>query len=189
MNPYFETERLILRRIEMSDSPRIQQLAGAYEVALNTLSMPHPYEDGVAEQFIAHVQDEWSSGNSYVFCIALKTDNLLIGVTGIHPTIAHRRAEIGYWLGVPYWRKGYATEAARRLVQFGFEDLNLNRIEAAFFTRNPTSARIMQKIGMTFEGTMRQHYLRFGEFQDTGCYAILRSEWDAANGTPHAASD
>ena len=187
MNYRLKTERLILRQLELNDAPRIQQLAAALEVARNTLSMPHPYEDGVAEKFIGQVNEEWEQGAAYVFCIALKSDNLLIGVTGIHPRELHRQAEIGYWLGVPYWNKGYGTEAARRLMQFGFEDLNLNRVHASYFTRNPASTSIMQKNGMTYKGTMRQHYIRFGEFMDVGIYAILRSEWDAANGAADSA--
>lgn len=182
----FETERLILRRLEMSDAPRVQQFAGAVEIAANTLTMPHPYEDGVAQIFIENVSERWDKGSDFVFCIALKSDNLLMGVIGVHPDMGNHRAEIGYWLGVPFWNKGYVTEAARRIVQFGFEDLHLNRIHAAYFARNPASARIMQKVGMTYEGLMRQHYIRFGEFQDTGFYSILRSEWDAQNRTPDA---
>jgi [ribosomal protein S5]-alanine N-acetyltransferase len=184
----FETERLILRRLEKEDAPRIQQFAGAYEVASNTLTMPHPYEDGLAEPFIERVNEEWDQGNAYVFCIASKSDNLFMGVLGVHLSVVNRKAEIGYWIGVPFWNKGYVTEAARRGVQFGFEDLKLNRIEASYYTRNPASGRIMQKIGMTYEGTMRQHYLRFGEFVDVGYYSILRSEYDAANTTSDSAS-
>jgi [ribosomal protein S5]-alanine N-acetyltransferase len=185
----FETERLILRRLEKGDAARVQELAGDYEVAYNTLMMPHPYEDGLAEPFIERVNEEWDHGNSYTFCIASKSDNLLMGVIGIHPAPTNRNAEIGYWIGVPYWNKGYVTEAARRVVQFGFEDLKLNRIHASYFTRNPASGRIMQKIGMTYEGMMRQHYMRFGEFVDVGYYAILRSEYDAANTTFNSASN
>jgi [ribosomal protein S5]-alanine N-acetyltransferase len=185
----FETERLILRRLEKDDALRIQQFAGAYEVAYNTLMMPHPYEDGLAEGFIESVNEDWDKGQSYTFCIAGKSDNLLMGVIGINPVESNRNAEIGYWIGVPFWNKGYVTEAARRVLQFGFEDLNLNRIHAAYFKRNPASGRIMEKLGMTYEGTMRQHYLRFGEFVDVGYYSILRSEYDAANTTSDSASD
>lgn len=188
MTYHFETERLILRRLEKADAPRLQQFAGAYEIASNTLTMPHPYEEGLAESFIERVSEEWDQGNSYIFCIALKSDNLFMGILGVHPVMSNRNAEIGYWLGVPYWNKGYVTEAARRIVQFGFEDLKLNRIHAAYFTRNPASGRIMQKINMTYEGMMRQHYMRFGEFVDVGYYSILRSEYDAANTTSDSAS-
>jgi ribosomal-protein-alanine N-acetyltransferase len=189
MRDRFETERLILRRLEKDDVPRIQQFAGAYEVAYGTLTMPHPYEDGLAEQFVERANEEWDQGYSYKFCVALKDDNLFMGVIGLHPVMANRHAEIGYWIGVPFWNKGYVTEAARRVMQFGFEDLKLNRVHAAHFTRNPASGRIMQKLGMTYEGTMRQHFMQFGEFVDVGYYSILRSEYDAANRAADSASD
>ena len=74
---------------------------------------------------------------------------------------------------------GYMSEAARRVIQFGFEELGLNRIYAGYFTRNPTSRRVMEKAGMTYEGTYRQNVLKWGEFVDVGACAILRSEYDA----------
>ncbi|NWF67933.1 MAG: GNAT family N-acetyltransferase [Chloroflexi bacterium] len=177
MTPVLETERLLLRRLELSDALRVQTLAGDYQVARTTLTMPHPYPDGAAAEFILRTQQEMAEGSAYPFAIALKSENQLIGVVGLHPRHDYQRAEIGYWIGVPYWNKGYATEAARRVLRFGFEELKLHRIHAAHFTNNPASGRIMQKIGMQYEGTFRQHFIRFGDFMDVAYYAILRSEW------------
>jgi RimJ/RimL family protein N-acetyltransferase len=82
-------------------------------------------------------------------------------------------------IGVPYWNQGYATEAAQHAVDWGFQQLGLNRIYAQHFGSNPASGRVMQKMGMKYEGTLRQHYIRFGEVQDAVCYGILRDEWQA----------
>ena len=84
--------------------------------------------------------------------------------------------EIGYWVGLPYWNRGYATEASAALLDFGFDVLGLNRILARHITRNPASGRVMQKVGMEFEGISRQHFLARGQFEDVACYAILSSD-------------
>ena len=92
-------------------------------------------------------------------------------------TIVH--GELGYWLGVPFWNQGYCTEAALAVVQYGFEVLRLHRIYASHMIRNPASGRIMQKIGMTYEGCQRQHVQKWGVFEDLATYGILQSEYVA----------
>ncbi len=98
-----------------------------------------------------------------------------IGLSGLAGP--NKRASLGYLLGVEFWGKGYCTEAARAVMKFGFEQLGLNRISAEHFTRNPASGRVMQKLGMKHEGTLRQHVLRWDEFHDVEVYGILKSEW------------
>ncbi|HEX2622576.1 MAG TPA: GNAT family protein [Phototrophicaceae bacterium] len=176
-SPVLKTERLVLRPVATRDAPNIQKLAGDFKVARNTLSMPYPYPDGAAESFVAWARDELLAGEAFTFGIILNDE--LIGCIGLHLQPQHKHAEMGYWLGVPYWGQGYASEAARTMMEFGFEMLDLNRIYAAHFTRNPASGRVMQKIGMRYEGTLRQHYFRFDEFHDTAYYAILREDYTA----------
>ena len=76
-----------------------------------------------------------------------------------------------------YWGKGYATEAAREMLGYGFESLGLHRIFATCFPHNPASGRILKKIGMQYEGCQRQHLLKWGQFVDSELYGILRREW------------
>jgi ribosomal-protein-alanine N-acetyltransferase len=166
------TERLVLRRPELRDASAIQTLAGAREVALNTLTVPHPYPDGAAEAWIEkHGQD--------AFAITLRENDEVVGMIGIHVNAEHAHGEIGYWIGVPYQGRGYASEAARAVIDYGFGELKLNRVFAEHFARNPASGRVMQKVGMTYEGTLRQHHKKWGEFVDAAMYSILRSEWRA----------
>jgi RimJ/RimL family protein N-acetyltransferase len=174
---HLETDRLILRPPSLDDAPRIRELAGHREIAATTINIPHPYPEGAAEEFIENVRAAHDEGRGYTFAITRKTDHLLVGMIGIHPRPAFRHAEIGYWVGRPYWGQGYATEAARRMVAFGFQELNLYRIYASYFTDNPASRRVMEKAGMRYEGTLRQHYLRFDHFHDVGFCGILRDEW------------
>ncbi|HSL71791.1 MAG TPA: GNAT family protein, partial [Longimicrobiales bacterium] len=102
-----------------------------------------------------------------------------LGAVGLRIEQLHRRAELGYWIGVPYWSQGYCTEAARAVLRFGFEALELNRIHASYLARNPASGRVMQKLGMQYEGQLRQHVRKWDVFEDIVTYAILQSEFRA----------
>jgi RimJ/RimL family protein N-acetyltransferase len=106
---------------------------------------------------------------------------------GLHIAEAHRRAELGYWIGVPFWGRGYATEAARAAVAFGFETLRLNRIYAHYFAGNTASQRVLEKIGMRHEGRSRQHIQKWDHFVDLENYALLAE--DFREGEPARRSD
>ena len=161
-----ETARLTLRPLTLDDAPAVQTLAGAYEVALNTLLVPHPYPDGAAEEWI-------SQNHPHIFAI---DDGQLVGTIGLMMK-GDELAELGYWIGVPFWNRGYASEAASEMLRYGFEECGLHRIFAAHFARNPSSGRVLQKIGMRFEGTLRQHVKKWGEHLDVHHYGILREDW------------
>ena len=88
----------------------------------------------------------------------------------------HRRAELGYWVARPFWNQGYASEGARALVRFGFAELGLHRVSAHHYSRNPASGKVMQKIGMRFEGLLRQHVFKWGVFEDIEMYGILAGD-------------
>jgi [ribosomal protein S5]-alanine N-acetyltransferase len=173
--PVLHTTRLILRPYQLSDAPQVQRLAGVREVADTTLNLPHPYEDGMAEAWIGTHQDLYARGELAAFAITLR-DGSLIGAIGLRLEPAHRRGELGYWIGMPFWNRGYATEAGLEIVRYGFSDLGLNRIQATHMTRNPASGRVMQKLGMTYEGCSRQYFLKAGRLEDVERYAILREE-------------
>jgi RimJ/RimL family protein N-acetyltransferase len=176
--PTLETERLILRPFTPADAPTVRELAGLPEVAATTLNIPHPYPAGLAEQWIGRHAEGAANGEIYTFAIARRADGQLLGGIGIGGGGAHKRAEIGYWLGVRYWNRGYTSEAARRVVAFGFEQLGLNRIQSTHFPRNPASGRVMQKAGMTYEGVQRGYLLKGDTFEDVAMYAILRADWE-----------
>ena len=155
--PTIATERLVLRPFTLSDAADVQRLAGDWAVADTTLSIPHPYPDGAAERWIERPcralrapRDHGAGGDA-----ARQRRAGRLHQPGLHDD--DDRAELGYWMGVPYWNHGYCSEAARALVAYGFEQMGLHRIYAHHFTRNPASGRVMQKAGMTYEGTLRQH--------------------------------
>jgi len=167
-----------MRPLGIADIPHIQRLAAAEEIANNTY-VPHPYPPGAAEEFVRKARDQWRDDEAYVFAIIEKASEGFAGCMGIHPLPAHNRAEVGYWIGLPYWGRGLATAALRLIVQFGFEELGLNRIGAGHLPGNLASGRVMQKANMRYEGTLRGALLHRGEYKDEVWYAILRSDYDA----------
>jgi [ribosomal protein S5]-alanine N-acetyltransferase len=177
--PRLETERLILRPFALADAERVRLLAGDRELACTTLHIPHPYPEGAAEAWIAIHAGAAAEGHGFTFAVARKEDGLLVGCMGIGLNQANRSAELAYWVGRPLWGKGYATEAAGAVMRFGFAELGLNKIWAAFMTRNPASGKVMQKLGMTFEGVRRQQVMKWGVLEDLGFYSILRAEYEA----------
>jgi len=172
------TERLILRKLETTDAKRIEELAGDYDVAKTTLNIPHPYPKGSALVFIHSVIESESKGKLVTYAVTTRKTNELIGLMAISIHSTFNRGELAYWVGKPYWGQGYGTEAAKALLQYGFEVLQLNRIYAQSFTTNPGSWRIMEKIGLKYEGTLRQHASRFGEYYDLAQYGILKEEFN-----------
>lgn len=175
--PILATERLVLRPLDEGDAERVRLLAGSREVAATTLHIPHPYPEGAAEAWIAATREQAVLGTSYTFAITRREDGLLVGCMGLSNSQAQGRGELGYWIGQEYWGLGYATEAARAVVAFGFAQLHLERIWAAYISGNRASGRVMEKVGMTYEGTQRQHVQKWGERFDLLLYGMLRSEF------------
>lgn len=173
--PALLTPRLLLRPFTAADAPAVQRLAGEAVVAEMTLNIPHPYEDGMAEAWIATHRAAWEAGTAVTFAITTLTGELR-GTVSLQITPAHRRGELGYWIGQPYWGEGLATEAVIAVLRFAFDDLALNRVQASHLPRNPASGRVMEKAGMHREGLHRERYLKGAQFEDVVEYAILRSE-------------
>jgi [ribosomal protein S5]-alanine N-acetyltransferase len=175
--PLLETPRLLLRPFRADDAPAVQALAGARAVADTTLHIPHPYPDGAAEAWIETHAPGWAAGRLASYAIVDAADGALRGAVALAVAPEHARAELGYWIGVPWWGRGLATEAARALVGFGFAGLALHRVQARHLTRNPASGRVMQKLGMRLEGVHREAFQRWGRFEDSAMYAVLAREW------------
>ncbi|MEC5424767.1 GNAT family protein [Virgibacillus sp. C22-A2] len=172
-----ETKRLLLRPLTIDDSGRIEELAGDYDVAKSTLNIPHPYPKGSAIQFIESIFNAEKNNKILMFAITEKELQLLIGLININLSSPYNRGELAYWVGKQYWGKDYGTEATKKVMEYGFNHLNLNKIFAASFTSNPGSWRIMEKVGLKYEGTLKQHVARFGQFYDLAYYGLLKEEF------------
>ena len=175
--PILNTSRLILRSFTLDDAPVVQKLAGNSEIALNTLLIPHPYEDGMAEEWISTHKDQFESGKLANFAVVHRNSSCLIGSIGLTIYQEHEKAELGYWIGKSHWRNGYCTEAGKAIIRYGFDELKLNRIHAHHFSRNPASGRVMEKLGMQYEGCLRQHIKKRDKFMDCKMYSILKDEY------------
>jgi len=175
--PTLQTQRLLLRAFNLNDAPAVQRLAGAREIADTTLLIPHPYSDGLAEKWISTHARGWLEERGVSFAIVLRETGQLCGAIGFRLELQYSRAEMGYCMGVPFWGCGYCTEAARALLRFGFEELNLHRVYSYHFARNPASGRVLLKTGMRQEGCLRQHVRRWENFEDLECYGIVRNDW------------
>ncbi|WP_211747385.1 GNAT family N-acetyltransferase [Paenibacillus sp. Marseille-Q4541] len=179
MQPTFVTNRLTLRPLQSTDAAAIQKFAGEKEVASTTLSIPHPYPDGSAEAFIVATHERHKNNLGTSLALISNETGELVGCMGLHIANDHNRAELAYWIGKPYWGQGYATEAANRMLQYGFEELGLNRIYAAAMTKNPASSTVMKKIGMKYEGELKQHIMKWGEYEDLVYYGTTKTEYEA----------
>jgi RimJ/RimL family protein N-acetyltransferase len=175
--PVLTTARLRLRPFELTDSPEVQRLAGAPEVAATTLNIPHPYPNGAAEAWIDTHGALWLAHEQLQLAVTLRDTGALVGSIGLVFSELHEKAELGYWIGVPYWNRGYATEAARALVHCSFTDFALHRLQAHHMGHNPASARVLQKIGLHREGTSPQALKKNGRFVDLVLYGVLRAGW------------
>jgi RimJ/RimL family protein N-acetyltransferase len=176
IQPSLETCRLVLRPFELDDAPEVQRLAGDRAIADTTLNVPHPYEDGMAEEWIASHAPGFEAGMLATFAIVSREAPQLIGAIGLRIEHEFDRADLGYWIARPFWNMGYATEASVAILRYGLADLGLNRITARHLARNPASGRVMEKAGMRYEGTLRQDVKKWGRFEDTVHYGMLRSD-------------
>lgn len=181
--PLLQTRRLRLRGFERKDAERVRELAGAREIADTTISIPHPYPSGAAERWIEVLPQLFAAGVAAHFALTCADSGELVGSIGLREIDReHSQAELGFWIGVPWWGRGYATEAARAVIRFGFEELEINRIYAHHMVRNPASGQVLRKIGMTQEGLLRQRVRKWGKFEDVVLYAALRHEPGWAQG-------
>jgi RimJ/RimL family protein N-acetyltransferase len=145
--PVLETARLILRAPRHEDVKALVALAGDRRIAENTARIPYPYGVADAEQFVASVNKR--DGEA---CFAIVFDDTLIGACSLDPRPDGDDVELGYWLGKPYWGRGFATEAVRALIDYGFGDLRHETLQAGARVSNPTSRRVLEKCAFQWTG-------------------------------------
>ncbi len=174
--PVLHSKQLLLRAFIMADASTVQLLAGDFEIADTTSSIPHPYPDGAAEGWISSHESEFVMGESIHWAIQHTKHGLIGAISLIDINTEFQHAEMGYWIGTPFWGKGYCTEAASSVLQYAFRQMDFCRIYAYHFTRNPASGRVMQKLGMQQEGLLRSHVKRWDKWEDLAVYGILRPD-------------
>jgi len=172
--PVLRTRRLILRAPRPDDADAIAAIGRDPRVSRWLLAFPYPYPEGAAAGWIGRARRSWHDGTAATFVITLA--GAVIGAIGVHVSARHDHAELGYWLGVPYWGQGYATEAGRAVVPWAFRRWDLQRIYAEYLGENHASGRVLEKIGMLREGVRRRHFRKGRRWYDAHQFGILREE-------------
>ena len=175
--PRLTTPRLFLRAFAEADIPHLITLAGNYEVARNTLNIPHPYTEAAAWHWLHLTQQDYAQHTAYAFALEVRATGEFVGGIGLTLEPRFDRAEAGYWLGQPHWGQGLATEALAAVLHFGFIELGLNKIYATHHADNPASGKVMQKNGLVKEGELVQHIKRDGQYHDLWQYRLTRQEY------------
>ena len=168
-----ETERLVLRRPSLADVKAIARLANDRRIAQNTAAIPHPFKVSDAEAF---VQSTMKPSREHAF--AVTRDNEIIGMVsaGLRKLDV---PEIGYWLGVPYWGQGYATEAVRAAIDFAFEEFDCNEIRAGARVVNTASRRVLEKCGFQWTGVELLRVVSLGGSVPADRFRLDRGVWSS----------
>lgn len=175
--PVLHTDRLCLRMPVAGDIPRLVQYANHPQIAKMTLNVPHPYHEKDAVAWINMANEGFEDKNHYVFAICEQSDNQFMGGIGLRLNTRFNHAELGFWIGEPFWNNGYVTEATAEILRFGFNRIELHKIYASHFVNNPASARVMIKNGMIKEGELVDHIRKGDEYFTVIQYRLTRDEF------------
>lgn len=172
-----ETDRLLIRDYVKEDLEMVHQLVQSPEIYEHQSWGPNSFEDSKNHVGQCLQQQMESPRQSFEFCITDRSTKEIIGAIGLRIRSSFNRSgDLGYWIRRDLWGHGLATEATQRIIQFGFDDLNMNRLWATASTKNLASLRVLQKAGMQREGLMRQDILVRGQFRDSVLMSILKSD-------------
>jgi len=179
-----ETERLMLRRPTLADVKAIARLANDRRIAENTRRLPHPYSQDHAVEFVRAMADE---PRETVFLI--ENNHTPIGMVGVDWRVPEA-PELGYWLGVEYWGQGFATEAARAVIDFTFEEFAFEHLISGARVANPSSRNILEKCGFQWSGVELHRFEALGSSTPVDCFKLSRGVWSSlknwSSSTRHA---
>lgn len=176
--PTLTGQKVTLRQLTKRDAEDFWQLANDKQVARYLANLPHPYslEDGYA--FIRRTHRQTRNRTDFAFGIVPHDLGKVVGAAGFHQyDQRNRRIEVGYWLGRPYWRKGYASEAVLLACRWAFEDLRVNRIQARVVATNDASSNLLLKLGFQYEGTWRMAEQMRGRWHDIKWFGLLKKDF------------
>ncbi|MCR9172349.1 MAG: GNAT family N-acetyltransferase [bacterium] len=171
MKLHHQGSGVALRKVQIEDRDQLVFLANNAKIANNLRNdFPHPYTIEDADNFIKSAQE---ADPTLRFCI--EKDGVYVGNIGIHPQqdIYQKNAEIGYFIGEPYWGQGIASQAVKMIVAYGFEQLRYHRIYAGVFSYNTASKKVLENAGFTYEGSATESVYKNGQIFDELRYAIL----------------
>ena len=183
--PELHTKRLLMRGLRVSDAQDMFEYSREHSVTEYLTWSPHPNLDFTRE-YLTYIGQRYRTGDFFDWgCVYSDPDNpemrpRMIGTCGFTRfDFPSNSAEIGYVFNPAFTGRGLATEAVRRVIRFGFCELGLNRIEAKYMEGNESSRRMMERVGMTFEGYFRESMLIKGSYRTIGVCSLLKKEYDA----------
>lgn len=174
--PTITTERLLLRRMRVGDCYDMYEYASDPSVTRFLTWSPHPDVE-YTKEYLQYIANHYKLGDFYDWAVILREQNKMIGTCGFTRFhMNHDCGEVGYVINPAYRGRGIACEAVRMVMRFGFSELGLHRIEAKYIEGNEASRRVMEKVGMTFEGMRREEMLIKGSYRNIGVCSILRGD-------------
>ncbi|MFD0048413.1 GNAT family N-acetyltransferase [Actinomycetes bacterium NPDC127524] len=176
-----DTNRLRLRLFNETDAQEVAKLCNNYNLYKNTLYLPYPYSIEDALSWIKNHLDNFNDDKYFEFAITDKTTEELYGAIALSNHQKFNNGELAYWIGEEYWGNGYATEAAKAILEFAFIEKGYNKVFARYFHSNPASGRVIEKIGMKKEGSLREHVKKDEEYIDLVYCGILKYESKSFN--------
>ena len=169
--------RLLLDSLSEADVASLVELAGDSAIADTTISVPHPLDERVAHEWLAGLAQAMALGSAEHFAIREASGAPLVGMVSLRGIDReHEEVELSFWVGRPFWGRGYATAAAGAAVDRAFGLLGLNRIVAHHMVRNPASGRVLARLGFRQEGMLRERVKKWGVYEDVVLMALLRRE-------------
>ena len=172
--PILETARLVLRAPRLDDAPAVARLINDRRIAENLSRVPHPYSRRDADAFVSGAN---RADDEVVFVITSR-DGTLVGSCGV-VSLRGEYPEIGYWLGTPYWGRGYATEAARAVIAYAFDELGHEVLEGGARVSNPASRRVLEKCGYVWTGVALTRVRALGTSVPCDRFRLDRADWEA----------
>lgn len=174
--PTLKGTKIILKDLQISDVEDIYSLAKNENVSRYTLNIPYPYKIEDAIWWVNNAKEKFKTKEQFTFGIFKSDTHEFIGGIGLIVNQNDHKAEIGYWVGEPFWNKGYTTEALKLILDFGFNELKINKLYAQHLVENIASEKVMQKAGMVYEATLKAHHFKNNAFIDVKQYRLLKDE-------------
>ncbi|NJB84924.1 RimJ/RimL family protein N-acetyltransferase [Lewinella marina] len=181
--PRLTTRRLLLSPPALGDAAAVINLANDPLIAEFTLSVPYPYTEADLVGWLQAVETGWNDGTALVFAIRDPATEEFMGAAGLHLHPRYGHAELGFWMGRPFRGRGYVREAVAALIDYGFEQLPIQRIHANHRADNEASGRVLLASGLVREALLEQFFIKEGQAWDVVQYRLLRREWERATGT------
>lgn len=176
--PQIITKRLRISQLEIQDIPEIIKYAGNKNVSDLTINIPFPYKNEDAAKWIENSNNIFKNAQGFTFKISLRGSNIFIGSISLN-IVPHAigEAELGFWIAENYWNQGYATEATKAVIEFGFDNLNITKIYASHFSENVSSGKVLVKNNMSIESKFEIYFNKKEKFVTSIKYQILKEDF------------